>query len=61
MARETSIGGGCNELDLLALWPCTAQLGCVPLSEILTEAPIDGVGEGRMDRAADGQPRVESD
>ena len=61
MARETDFSRGCNELDLLALWPCTAQLGCVPLSEILTEAPIDGVGESRMGWAVDGQPRVESD
>ena len=61
MARETSIGGGCNELDLLALWPCTAQLGCVPLTEILPEAFLDRAGEGSTGRAADGQPRVESD
>ena len=61
MARETSIGGGCNELDLLALWPCTAQLGCVPLSEILAEASVDQAGEGSTGRPADGQRRVESD
>ena len=61
MSRETSIGGGCNELDVLALWPCTAQLGCVPLSEMLPEAFLDRPGEGSTGLAADKQPRVESD
>jgi hypothetical protein len=61
MARETGSGRGCDELDLFALWPCTPQLGCVPLSDILADAHNAGEGEAGTGWPPTGQPRVESD
>lgn len=28
----------CDALDLSALWPCTAQIGCLPLSDLFPAA-----------------------
>lgn len=28
----------CDALDLSALWPCTPQIGCLPLSDLLSAA-----------------------
>lgn len=34
MAREKLHREGCDALDLTALWPCTAQLGVMPIFDI---------------------------
>jgi hypothetical protein len=28
---------GCDALDLSALWPCMAQVGCIPISEMFSQ------------------------
>lgn len=37
MAGEDVTRKGCDALDLSALWPCTAQIGCIPVSEMFSQ------------------------
>ena len=37
MADENAMSEGCDALDLSALWPCVAQIGCIPISEMFSQ------------------------
>ena len=34
VASEKASRNGCDEVDLSALWPCTAQIGCIPITDM---------------------------
>lgn len=37
MMSEKASRKGCDAIDLSVLWPCMAQIGCTPVSDMLLE------------------------
>lgn len=35
LANKKLSRNGCDAIDLSALWPCTAQIGWIPITEML--------------------------
>lgn len=44
--RRKASRNGCDAIDLSALWPCTAQIGCIPVTDrLLTERSVPEAGK----------------
>jgi len=49
-AMERVTRNGCDALDLSALWPCMAQVGGIPISEMLSQERSSGQVSERVEK-----------
>ena len=39
MQPQQADSHGCDSLDMAPLWPCSAQLGAIPVSDLISQRP----------------------